>query len=130
MSYILDTDLLLIIENITEHLDEVSSLENQIRRLTDIEHPNVSPQEYFFYFERNYYKDLYSAIKEPRTYNTMKYVLHNALIGIRFEYNDLIDFYSKNHITDQMIKIEQDTKRAIYIYEQKLKLLNKITETK
>ena len=125
---ITDTDALLIIEDVTEILDDVSNLENRIRRIAEIEHPTVSPQEYYFYFERSYYKDLYSAIKEPRTYNTMKYTYHNALTGLRLSYNELVDYISVNTITESIKKVEQDIKRAIYIYEQKLKLLCQITE--
>ena len=131
MSKILDLDLLLIIENITEHLDSVSSVEHQISRLNELPRPSgISPQEYYCWFERTYYKDLYLSIKEKRTYNTLKYIIHNALTGSRFDYDDLIDFYSKNHITEEMKKIERDTKQAIYVFEQKLKLLNKLTEPK
>tara|TARA_R110000787_G_C13061314_1_gene407805 strand:+ start:75 stop:482 length:408 start_codon:yes stop_codon:yes gene_type:complete len=128
---VMDIDCLIIIENILEELDSVKSLENQFARLSNLPLPaGISPKEYYFFFERGYYKDLYQSIKEVRTYNTFKYVLHNALIGTRFEYNHLVDWISLNpkSINQEIKDMEKDTLKAIYVFEQKLKLINQVTE--
>mgnify|MGYP003678487663 CR=1 FL=1 len=128
---VIDSDCMVIIEDILEDLDSVSNLENQISRLSNMPLPEgISPTDYYFFFERPYYKDLYQSIKETRTYNTLKYVLHNALIGTRLSYNSLVDWISKNpdNIHEEIRKMESDTVKAIYVFEQKLKLINQVTE--
>ena len=118
-----ELEIIEISENLGDTLHDIRNLERNIENLVGLKPPSNE----LWYFEKAYYREFLNKVNNTKTYNTLKYTLHNTLIALRFEHNILIDYIEQHSINQELAKIDQNVKNVIYSLEQKIKYINKHT---